>query len=154
MFYLINLYVVELIGDSGNCKTHLKQSCSSLTSLCTKLNWTQLFRVIEDIFWKALPPPFEIAHWSGNQTSCGPWFSILATRHITSKPSEFFKSSCLTEKQIHTDYSDYPCLGNVVLGQRCPRENPAWGSFCLLSTCWWASGLTCWNPALFRRLPR
>lgn len=50
MFYLINLYVVELISDSGNCKTHSKQLHTSSTPPSTKLNWTQLFRIIEDVF--------------------------------------------------------------------------------------------------------
>ena len=92
MFYLINFNVTELISNSENCKTHLKQSCSSLTSPCTRLNWTQLFWITEDIFQKVLPPSFGMAYCHEDQAGCGSQFSLLAAHHITSKPSESFKS--------------------------------------------------------------
>lgn len=90
---------MERISDAGNCKTHSKQPCSSLTPSC-KLNWTQLFWIIEDTFGKTLPPSFQLAYWNETRTWCEPCFSLLAAYHFTSKPSESFKSASQRGKHM------------------------------------------------------
>ena len=127
---------MELIGDSGNCKTHLEAIIYLLNFAVHQIKMDpiipnhrgHLLKAFASFIWNGL------LEWKSNSMRTL-IFSYGCTPYCI-KQFEFLKSSCFTETNI--DCCDYPCLGKLL-----PRGS--WGFHRLPSACWWACWWATWG---------